>query len=742
MGSHKPRASLSPVLALAFLAGSLVLGQSVLLPNHEGTSGVGPTPLGVPDHNYPTTPLLAPSRTSPPTAAPAPTGSEPYAMAFDSSNGFLYVANYASGNVTVVNASSGTTVTSISVGLRPIALAVDPGNGMIYVANQGSNNISVINGSTNTVAWSIPDPFNGSSLGLEGVAVDGATGSIYVTAFWAGAAVLNASTGATEGTVALPAGGWDNAIVYDPGSRQMFVSVANYSEIVVINATTNQKVATLNNVSWGDSSMGTHGAVLGSNGVLFVAYGCNFSPPSYPWPGCVREINTTTDQVVGNISTNSYATAYNLSSAPTTLAYDGHTGYLYVLNPERDYLTVVNGSTGTPIGAEPIGPRTPLDEIFVPTLNRLFVSVAGGQTAGGVESFPGAVFPALFNETGLPDMEYWGVTINSSSVTNLSFPVGGVVAFALPNGTYNYTVNPLYGWVGYSAVPSDGNFTVGGGPVSMQVDFVAVAVYNVTVNETGLPTGSGWGLTVGNDPTANATSASSLLVRQRSGTVHVIIHASLGYGAERMAGPGVSPGQGSIVVSGSELLRIHFTPLETLYFNETNISRFEAFGGATWGVSLSPRLAGGPSPQENDTSGTSVSFVVPAGASYHFNVTSPGPEYRPLPAAGTLVVPHHSLTKTVKFRLLTEAIVFREYHLTSGQQWYVTISNGTSPAFNITTTEVAFAGHPIVFRLPLGTYSWASGCLAPSCGRAFPNTGQVNVTAAPSPAQVVGVVYD
>jgi YVTN family beta-propeller protein len=71
-------------------------------------------------------------------------GAEPFAVAFDSINGFVYVANYASNNVSVIDAAASSVLGSLAVGVEPDSVAVDPVNGEVEVADSGSGSISII----------------------------------------------------------------------------------------------------------------------------------------------------------------------------------------------------------------------------------------------------------------------------------------------------------------------------------------------------------------------------------------------------------------------------------------------------------------------------------------------------------------------------------------------------------------------------------------------------------------------
>ena len=88
-------------------------------------------------------------------------GTQPEGIAYDSSNGYLYVDLYGDSglghlsDVTVVNGATNSVVGSVPVGMYPLGIAYDPSNGDIYVANAWSNNVTVIDGASDTVVGSI-----------------------------------------------------------------------------------------------------------------------------------------------------------------------------------------------------------------------------------------------------------------------------------------------------------------------------------------------------------------------------------------------------------------------------------------------------------------------------------------------------------------------------------------------------------------------------------------------------------
>ena len=75
-----------------------------------------------------------------------PVGARPQFAEYDPVSGYVFIANYGSANVTVIN---GTTVLgSIPVGIGPYALTFDPANDYVYVPNSGSANVTVLDGSS------------------------------------------------------------------------------------------------------------------------------------------------------------------------------------------------------------------------------------------------------------------------------------------------------------------------------------------------------------------------------------------------------------------------------------------------------------------------------------------------------------------------------------------------------------------------------------------------------------------
>ena len=73
-----------------------------------------------------------------------PVGQGPIALAFNPDNDNMYVADFNSGNIAVIDSSNNTIVDSIAVGQGPVALEYNPDNHNMYVAAESSGSVGVI----------------------------------------------------------------------------------------------------------------------------------------------------------------------------------------------------------------------------------------------------------------------------------------------------------------------------------------------------------------------------------------------------------------------------------------------------------------------------------------------------------------------------------------------------------------------------------------------------------------------
>ncbi len=138
----------------------------------------------------------------------------------------LYVADYGSGLVTVLNAETYAQIKTIAVGMYPRALGIfaSAGRTRIYVANRGSATVSIIDGDTDLVVATVP---TGSAP--KAIAVDQSTGYAYVTNEESNSVTVIDDTDHVVATVAV--GARPIGIAVDETAGRVFV--ANYASNTV-----------------------------------------------------------------------------------------------------------------------------------------------------------------------------------------------------------------------------------------------------------------------------------------------------------------------------------------------------------------------------------------------------------------------------------------------------------------------------------------------------------------------------
>jgi YVTN family beta-propeller protein len=160
---------------------------------------------------------------------------------------------------------------TITVGNEPRGLAVDSPRQRVYVANYGSNSLSVIDSHTNTVLQTI-----GGLTAATEVGLDPGRNVIWVTNYSTNQVTpIQANAGATDFTV-LPAvevgeGPW--GVAYDPVHDYVYVANSLSDSVTVIEAGTRTEVTTLGDAFYSPFH-------LAANSVTGKIYVANFAAAS------------------------------------------------------------------------------------------------------------------------------------------------------------------------------------------------------------------------------------------------------------------------------------------------------------------------------------------------------------------------------------------------------------------------------------------------------------------------------
>jgi YVTN family beta-propeller protein len=258
-------------------------------------------------------------------------GSEPYDVAITPNGGYAYVTNQDSDNVSVIKTSTDTVVKTVTVGGDPEGVAITPNGSYAYVTNAGSNNVSVIKTSTNTVVKTVT-----VGGGASWVAFTPNGSYAYVTnAGSNNVSVIKTSTNAVVKTVTV--GGEPLDVAITPNGSYAYVTNADSNNVSVIKTSTNTVVKTVT--------------------VSAVPVAVAFTPNgSYAYvtnedSNTVSVIATNTDKVVKTVT---------VGTTPTDVAFTPNGSYAYVTNADSNNVSVIKTSTNTVVKAVTVG-SSPID---------------------------------------------------------------------------------------------------------------------------------------------------------------------------------------------------------------------------------------------------------------------------------------------------------------------------------------------------------------------------------------------
>jgi len=158
-------------------------------------------------------------------------------------------------------------------------------------------------------------------------------------------------------------------------------------------------------------------------------------------------------------------------------------------------------------------------------------------------AFSAYTYNVTFSAGHLPVGALWSITFNGT----IRSTTGGSLVFAVPNGTYPYSVGAISGW-SETTIPAAGSIVVRSASVARSVIFAPT--YQVTFTETGLALGTKWSISL------NGTS------RNSTGTTIVfnLTNATYGYSVPTV-GNLSAPGGRTTVQGQAVFVTLAFAPI-------------------------------------------------------------------------------------------------------------------------------------------------------------------------------------
>jgi hypothetical protein len=311
------------------------------------------------------------------------------------------------------------------------------------------------------------------------------------------------------------------------------------------------------------------------------------------------------------------------------------------------------------------------------------------------------------NESGLPVGTLWGVLLDGGSTYLENFSASATVGFEVPNGTFFLQAGSGSAYYNTSALGD--MVVVAGASASATFNFTGRAAYPVAFDETGLPGGTGWEVTVNSGVyEINSSAGASIGFVLPNGTYGFVPGGAAGYN--------VTPVNGTLVVNGSGAdVTINFTgpavvaPMYAVTFTESGLPT-----GTQWSVTLLGVA--------NSSVGISVGFSETNGSDGFTVAVVVG--YQASPSSGNVVVSGAPVNEGIVFTPLsttpTYAVTFTEAGLASGISWTVTFAGTSTPSTSTTDAFTAANG------------SFAFSVAAVTGYTASPSSGSVLIQGGPA----------
>jgi len=327
-------------------------------------------------------------------------------------------------------------------------------------------------------------------------------------------------------------------VIYDPLNGNMYVSDTNLGKLYEISSTTNRIIATMDvgdckGMAY-DPSNGNIYVATGSNSVLVINNSTVIAripvgmDPAYiaydSFNGCmyvenvggnVTVFNATTYQSVANINSSYYG-------APFSITYNPFNKNIYLVIFSNDTILVINGSTNTITGKIWVG-WAPNEILYDPENNYMYVTNGESSDISVINSSTNkviATIPLGYWGQGTTRMP-WGIVYDPqtqliyvaewwSGTVSVINPKNNSVVARVEVGTCptNLAYDPSNGYIYVANWYS--------GTISIIDTHVYPAEYNVTFNETGLPPGAQWSVSL--NGTVKNSTASLISFNESNGT--------------------------------------------------------------------------------------------------------------------------------------------------------------------------------------------------------------------------------
>jgi YVTN family beta-propeller protein len=426
----------------------------------------------------------------------------------------VYVADWQSSSLTVIDGATDKIIASIPVVQRPDGVVVNPSTNQTYVTSYNSRGISVIDDATNTLAYTIDAP------GSVAIAVNPVTNRIYIANTTA-VIVIDASTRLIVDAVTV--GYLPTGIAVNPVTNRVYVGSYGTDNVSVIDGSTDTVVTTIQVTNFPtniavDVNPKTNMiyAALLNGPVLVIDGATNTIVANIAVHGTLNAIRVNprrneayvSDQrsyyggpppddnlVIINATSNSQIANVTVGAVPSGIGVDQISGRVYVDNENSDTMSVIDTSTLTLVDTIILDPTI--------TANPSIVTLSSGGTGTStvtVTTYPNTRLGTYYfyvygnSSMGIHSISltlYVGDFALVPASNTLSVPRGSNASFVI-------TINSLAGYwaVNVSAVIIGQNLNVGVSPSSISIGPGVPGQSTITIDLSSLNAIANYTLTI------------------------------------------------------------------------------------------------------------------------------------------------------------------------------------------------------------------------------------------------------
>ncbi len=410
-------------------------------------------------------------------------GEYPSALAVNPATNTIYVSNYNSKTVSVIDGATNAVSASVTVGSNPKALAVNPITNNIYVALEGSTTKGyVINGANNATSTYT------AGKDARSMVVDPVTDLMYLadTGGTQVTVIDSADASFTGAFVELAPGGVGGStpisLAMNPVTNTIYVADSGSNQVSIISGVTGVNTYSVSNVTVGlspsavainpvtnmvyvtDQTANTVSVINGSTGSVLsstIPVGANpLAVAVNSVTNAIYVVNQAGDSVsVIDGATNAVTATIPVGQGPEALAVNEETNTIYVANTTDGTVSVIDGATNTVSNIFAVG-TDPNVMAINPVTNTLYVANTGTSlSADGTVS----VIDCSTNSTATVAAGTGPAAAAVNQITNTVY---------VPNSLDN-TVSVING----ATVVVSSTVTVGSAPQAVAVNPVTDTVY-------------------------------------------------------------------------------------------------------------------------------------------------------------------------------------------------------------------------------------------------------------------------